>query len=65
METLNLVPSTLVNDVRNSLLAIRLLLFTTTCDAGENSSLHLAQAELLRLEALFQDLSYLDSNRGK
>ncbi len=52
-----IVPWTLVNEVRNSLLAMRLLLFTSKTDRNSDpQNMQLVQAELLRLEALFKEL---------
>ncbi|PWI58371.1 hypothetical protein [Sulfoacidibacillus thermotolerans] len=52
-----IVPWTLVNEVRNSLLAMRLLLFSNKLDRNSDpNNLKLVQAELLRLESLFKEL---------
>lgn len=51
------VPWTLVNEVRNSLLGMRLLLFTNNMGREtDQQNLQIVEAELLRLESLFTDL---------
>ncbi|MCI0184688.1 hypothetical protein [Sulfoacidibacillus ferrooxidans] len=58
-----IVPWALVNEVRNSLLGMRLLIFTNTMDRdAEQRNLQIVETELLRLEALFNDLSEEEVN---
>ncbi len=50
------VPWSFVNEVRNSLLAMRLLLFVKKSETTEHAQLQLIEDELLRLESLFGKL---------
>ncbi|MHB1629933.1 MAG: hypothetical protein ACYCVB_16450 [Bacilli bacterium] len=52
----HIVPWTVVNEVRNSLLAVRLLLFSNRTVRVSPSEMRLIEDELLRLEAMLKDL---------
>jgi hypothetical protein len=58
-----IVSWTFVNEVRNSLLAMRLLLFQKNQDNSSGTNLKLIEDELLRLESLFGKLH--DKNSSK
>ncbi len=58
-----IVSWTFVNEVRNSLLAMRLLLFQKSQDNSPSTNLKLIEDELLRLESLFGKLH--DKNPSK
>ncbi len=54
---------TFVNEVRNSLLAMRLLLFQKSPDPTTGTNLKLIEDELLRLESLFGKLHEKDASK--
>ncbi len=54
---------TFVNEVRNSLLAMRLLLFQKNQDTTASGNLKLIEDELLRLESLFGKLHEKDASK--
>ncbi len=56
IQTSQEIPWSMVNEVRNSLLAMRLLLFSKKSDSAD-MNLRLVQDELTRLDNLFHDLN--------
>ncbi len=56
IQTAQVIPWSMVNEVRNSLLAMRLLLFSKHSETIE-SNLRLVEDELTRLDNLFHDLN--------
>ena len=58
----HIVPWTVVNEVRNSLLAVRLLLFSNRTIRVSPSEMRLVEDELLRLEAMLKDLPEQDAD---
>ncbi len=57
----HIVPWTVVNEVRNSLLAVRLVLFSNRTIRVSPSEMRLIEDELLRLEAMLKDLPEQDT----